>query len=716
MAKSLLIVESPTKEKTIGKILGKNFVIKSSYGHVRDLPTKEFGVDVEKGFAPHYVVLPKAKKIIPELTRLAKDAETVYLATDYDREGESIAWHLSEILKLGKTKGRRITFHEITPSAIKEAMKHPRAIDQALVNAQVARRVLDRVVGYRLSPLLWKKVRRGLSAGRVQSVAVRLLCIREEEIARFVAEEYWTLTAFLEKSGQVFSAALYGEGGKKFDKFAFRHREPLDEAVKKLNGAAFTVSSVEPQERRRSPAPPFTTASLQQDASRRLHFSTSRTMIVAQQLYEGIELGAEGAVGLITYMRTDSVQVAKEAQAEARQWIEKKFGKEHVPPKPRVYKTKNKVAQEAHEAIRPTKPSRTPDEVRDFLTDEQFKLYQLIWQRFMAGQMADAVYDTLTVDIGAAGYVFRAAGRTLRFAGFLAVYGESEDEKSQEETPPLPPLAAGDNLALKELKPEQHFTEPPPRYNEASLVKTLEEHGIGRPSTYAPIIQTILDRGYVRLEDRRFYPTDLGKMVDKQLTDHFPDVVDVGFTAKIEDSLDRIASAEEDWKKVINDFYAPFVKDLERAEKKMERVQIKPVETEEKCPRCSELMVIRENRYGRYLACRNYPTCRTTIALDRDGKKILPEPTSELCPNCGKAMLMRTRGRLRFLACSGYPECRTTFSVDKDGNKIIRPKPEMTDQKCEKCGKPMLKRVGKRGPFLACSGFPRCRNIKKIPA
>ncbi len=721
MTKALLIVESPTKERTIGKMIGNDFLIRSSYGHIRDLPSKELGVDVEKGFEPAYVLLPKAKKIVPELSKLSAKATSVFLATDYDREGESIAWHLCKALKLDKKKAKRITFHEITREAIQEAMKHPRDIDEDLVNAQMARRVLDRLVGYRLSPLLWKKVRRGLSAGRVQSVAVRLICGREEEVKKFKPEEYWRLTAFLEKEGKVFPAGLVSDGKNKFDKFAFRSGQALDLVLKKLADSphGFTVRSVDPKERKRSPAPPFTTATLQQDASRRLHFSSSRTMIVAQQLYEGIEVSpGEGPEGLITYMRTDSVNVAKEAQAQAVSWVSSQYGKDHLPHKPRIYKTKSKGAQEAHEAIRPTKPSRTPESIRKFLQPEQFKLYELIWQRFMASQMTEALYDTLAVDIESAGYFFRANGHALKFPGFLAVYGEvvdedaKKEEKEENETKTLPSMSVGDVLNLKELKPEQHFTEPPPRFNEASLVKTLEEHGIGRPSTYAPIIHTIVERGYVRLEDRRFFPTDLGRVVDQQLVVHFPEIVDVGFTAKIEEKLDDIASSDEDWKKVVSSLYTPFVRDLDRAEKKMERIQIKPIETEEICPKCKSQMNIRENRFGKYLACASYPDCKTTFPLDRNGQKIVPQPTSEKCPNCGKDMVMKSRGRIRFLACTGYPECKTTFSVDKDGNKIIRPKPEMTDEKCQKCGKPMLKRVGKRGPFLACSGFPRCRNIK----
>ncbi|MGQ0645073.1 MAG: type I DNA topoisomerase [Elusimicrobiota bacterium] len=713
--KSLLIVESPTKEKTIGKILGKDFVIKSSYGHVRDLPARELGVDVKNGFEPDYIPLPKSKKILPDLAKHAEQADKVYLATDYDREGEAIAWHLTQLLGLDKKKARRITFHEITSQAIQEAIKNPRDIDEDLVNAQTARRVLDRLVGYKLSPLLWRKVRRGLSAGRVQSVAVHLLCLREAEIEKFTPEEYWTLAALLEKSGQEFTASLHSGPQGKFDKFAFRTREPLDEVLKKLEGASYIVKSVEPKERRRSPAPPFTTASLQQDSSRRLHYSASRTMVVAQQLYEGVDLGPEeGAVGLITYMRTDSVQVAAEARAAAAAHIEKTYGKNFLPPQPRVYKTKTKRAQEAHEAIRPTQPSRTPDSVKKDLSPEQFRLYELIWQRFMASQMADAVYDTVTADIAASDYIFRAAGRTLKFAGFLSVYKETEEESGAEGA--LPPLAAGDAPVLNKLLPEQHFTEPPPRYNEASLVKTLEEHGIGRPSTYAPIIQTILDRGYARLEERRLYPTELGRLVDRQLSDHFPDIVDTGFTAKVEDKLDGIAGGNLPWRDVIKEFYDPFARDIQKADTAMEAVKIKPKETDEKCPKCGKGMLLRENRFGRYLACADYPACRTTFPVDKEGKKVEPIATSEVCPKCSKPMAMKVRGRSRFLACTGYPDCRTTFSVDREGNKIIRPAPEPTNLKCRKCDRPMLKRFGKRGPFLACSGFPKCRNIQSVAA
>ncbi|MBK8575495.1 MAG: type I DNA topoisomerase [Elusimicrobia bacterium] len=725
MAKSLLIVESPTKERTIGPMLGKDYVVRSSYGHIRDLPKKGLGVDVENGFKPSYVVMPRAKKNLDELVKLAGAADRVYLATDLDREGESIAWHLSKVLKLTKGKTKRITFHEITKAAIQEALQHPRDIDEHLVDAQVARRVLDRLVGYRLSPLLWEKIRPGLSAGRVQSVAVRLICAREEEIEKFKAEEYWTLTALLEKEGQAFTAGLYAQGATKFNKFSFRQKGAVDAVLADLKGASYAVASVEPKERRRSPAAPFTTASLQQDSSRRLHYSVSRTMVIAQQLYEGVEVApGEGPVGLITYMRTDSVQVARVAQSEAAEFIKKTYGQDHLPAKPRTYKTKSKSAQEAHEAIRPSQPSRTPESVRAFLDPDQFKLYELIWRRFMASQMADAIYDTVTADISAQKYLFRAAGHTLKFPGYLAVYGEVADEDAKkdgdESSTALPPLSAGDPLDLKELRPEQHFTEPPPRYNEASLVKTMEEHGIGRPSTYAPIMHTIVDRGYVRLEERRFFPSSLGRVVDGQLLVHFPEIVNVDFTAKMEDSLDEIAAARAEGEEVLKNFYGPFEAEIQKAGTAMEKIEIKPEASDEKCPKCQAPMGIRENRNGRYLACSRYPDCKSTIPIDRSGKKIVPEQSKEVCPNCGLAMVVRVgrgfgRRPTRYIACTGYPACKTTFSIDKDGNKIVRPKPEPTEEKCGKCGRMMWKRVGKRGPFLACSGFPKCRNIKPFP-
>lgn len=672
MPKYLVIVESPTKEKTISKFLGAGFTVRASYGHIRDLPKSKLGVDVEKDFTPQYVSTPRAKKILPELKKLSAESSEIYLATDYDREGEAIAWHLEQALKIPKQKVKRITFHEITPEAIKGSLKSPRDIDMDLVDSQQARRILDRLVGYKLSPLLWRKVKYGLSAGRVQSVAVRLICDREEEIEKFTAQEFWSVQAELKKQDDKntvnplpsFLANLVGKGDKKFDKLEFKNKEAADAVLKDLEGAQWRVANIEAKERRRSPFAPYTTSTMQQDASRRIGFSAARTMKTAQQLYEGISIGDEGNVGLITYMRTDSVNIAESAKKEAKQFIEKTYGANFIPPKPRVYKTKTKGAQEAHEAIRPTSLLRTPESVKQYLSPDEFKLYDQIWRRFAASQMADAVYDTVGVDISAKDYLFRASGRTLKFSGFLEVYMvEEEDEKEGA----LPLLTVQEALDLVNLLPEQHFTEPPPRYNEASLIKALEEHGIGRPSTYAPIIHTILDRLYVRLDQRRFFPTALGRLVNEILKRHFPKIVDIAFTADVEEKLDQVAEGKTGWTKIVQEFYRPLEENLAEAEKNLER------------------------------------------------QKVAPQKTNEICPKCGKPMVLRDSRRGQFLACSGFPDCRTTFSVDKNGNKIVRPAPEMTAEKCEKCGAAMLKRIGKRGPFLACSAFPKCRNIKRVP-
>jgi len=665
MPKYLVIVESPTKEKTISKFLGPNFTVKSSYGHIRDLPKSKIGVDTEHNFEPQYVAVAKAKKILPELKKLSASATNVYLATDYDREGEAIAWHLKEALKLPDDKVRRITFHEITADAIKDAVSKPRAIDLDMVNSQQARRVLDRLVGYKLSPLLWRKIKYGLSAGRVQSVAVRLICDREEDIEKFKPLEFWSIEAELKKASgdtRPFRAALIAKGDTKFEKLDFKTQSAADAVLSELAGASYRVARIELKERRRSPFPPYATSTMQMDASRRIGFSASRTMRVAQKLYEGIALGGEGEVGLITYMRTDSLNISETARKEARQFVEKTYGANFLPAKPRLYKTKAKGAQEAHEAIRPSAVKRTPEEIKKYLSADEYKLYDLIWRRFVASQMNDALYDTVSADIAAKEYTFRATGRTLKFSGFLEVYAVT-DEDEQETS--LPALTEQELLDLLKLMPEQHFTEPPPRFNEASLIKALEEHGIGRPSTYAPIISTILDRTYVRLEQKRFFPTNLGRLVNDILKKHFANIVDIEFTAAVEEKLDQVAEGAVEWTKVVGEFYRPLEKDLEEAEKNLVR------------------------------------------------QKVEPQKTEEICPNCGKFMVLRDSRRGQFLACSGFPECRTTFSIDREGNKIIRPKPEITDEKCEKCGRPMLKRVGKRGPFLACSGFPKCRNIKK---
>lgn len=679
---------------------------------MRDLPQRKLGVEIENNFEPTYVVLPRAKKFLPELNKMAKNAKAIYLATDYDREGEAIAWHLAKLLKVPVEKLKRITFHEITPEAIKAALADPRPLDDNLVQAQMARRVLDRLVGYKLSPLLWKKVKRGLSAGRVQSVAVHLICDREKEIENFKAQEYWTLSAFLQKSGfSPFWAHLYGHGTHRYDRLELTVQEQVDKIIHDLNGGRYKVAKLDKKERRRQPSPPFTTATLQQEASHRLGFRAQRTMLIAQQLYEGIDLGSAGSTGLITYMRTDSTSVSKAAQADAARYIEEKFGKDLLPPKARVYKTKAKAAQEAHEAIRPTSVLKDPESIKNFLSPEQYKLYKLIWDRFVASQMADAVYDTVTVDIETDphSYIFRANGRTLKFQGFLALNPLLEESDSNHEK--LPDLAVGDRLDLKSLKPEQHFTEPPPRYNEASLVKTMEEQGIGRPSTYAPIIHTIIQRGYVRFEDRRFVPTELGKTVDKQLVDNFSEIVDVNFTAELEALLDHVADGRVKWQKVIKNFWGPFSKKLATAETAMVVTKPKAQETDEKCEKCGAVMVVRESRFGKFLACSKYPVCTYKVSLDKSGQMVKPEETGEKCELCGRAIVVRMGRRGKFLACSGYPSCRFTKSLSQP-KKASEP----TGEKCENCGKEMVLKNGRFGEFLACSGYPQCKTIKKTAA
>ncbi len=721
---SLVIVESPTKEKTLSRFLGKGYVVKSSYGHLRDLPKKSFGLDVKNHFEPMYEILTRGKKILPELKKLAAAAPMIYLATDYDREGESIAWHLSELLNAPEDRVQRITFHEITPDAIKDAIKSPRKIDRHLVDAQVARRALDRIVGYRLSPLLWEKIKRGLSAGRVQSVAVKLICEREAEIEKFNKQEYWSLTVELEKNKgkhAPFMAHVIEWEGKKIEKLDISDEKTAKEISADLDSAAYAVRSVLPKERRRQPAPPFMTSTLAQDSSHKLGYSAKKTMSVAQTLYEGVEIDGN-TVGLITYMRTDSLNIAAVAQKEALEYIEANYGKENLPPKPRIYKTKSKGAQEAHEAIRPTSVLRTPKSLKESLSPEQYRLYDLIWKRFVASQMAEAVYDTVTVEIDAKAArsgVLRATGSRVKNPGFLSVYGVDDDEEASadgKKEAKIPPLAAGEDLKKVQVVPEQHFTEPPPRFNEASLIKILEQYGIGRPSTYAPIVDTILSRGYVRLQERKFFPTELGQIVNKQLTQHFPDIVDTGFTAKIEEKLDEVAEGAHRWNQVVEEFYGPFEKDLKQAEAKMEKVNIQPKDSGEICPSDQGRMLIRESRFGKYLCCENFPKCNYKISLDLDGKKILPQVTDEKCHKCGSPMAVKIGRRGKFLACTAYPKCRNIIGLDKDGNKVIRPEPQMTDKKCHKCGSAMLLRVGKRGPFLACSAFPKCRNIQKAEA
>lgn len=739
----LVIVESPAKERTISRLLKGKYVVKSSYGHVRDLPVRKIGVDVEDEFAPQYVVLPRAKKIMAELKPLVGKSPFVYLATDPDREGESIAWHLVELLNLKEDRIRRITFHEITPAAINEAIASPRQIDANLVSAQQARRVIDRLVGYKLSPLLWAKIQSGLSAGRVQSVAVRLLAERDREIKEFASETYWTLTAVLEKPGAPppFESKLWVWKGEKiestrtFDLFAepyrvkasnLRNAEEVKDIETRLSSGTFKVVKVEKKEIRRRPAPPFSTSTLQQAASQKIGFAAERTMRTAQTLYEGVDLGTPDPVGLITYMRTDSFSVSRVAAEEAAQLIKGKYGPSYLPAQPPVYQTKSRGAQEAHEAIRPTSVGRTPEEVRKFLNPDQARLYELIWKRFMASQMVEAVYDTVSADIENGQAVFHSTGRSLKFDGFLRAFSngsrvaeetpEEDLEAAAEEGMKLPLLKEGDSVSLASLKPEEHLTSPPPYYNEASLIRAMEKHGIGRPSTYAPTIKTIVDRGYVRRnpKDRRLIPSDLGLLVTAKLKIHFPDVVSLSYTAEVEEKLDSIAEGRSKWVKVVRDFYAPFLAALDAAAKTMEVSRVAPQQSDEKCPLCGSPMLIRESRFGKYLSCTAFPKCKGKIQLTPEGKKVVLETTGEKCDMCGKDLVIRVGRKGKFLACAGYPACKNTYSLDAEGKKIEDSRPLLSSRLCNKCSSPFWLRKGKRGFFLACSAFPKCRNIKPV--
>lgn len=662
---NLVIVESPTKARTISRFLGGDFVVKSSYGHIRDLPKKELGVDVEHDFQPKYVIPAKARRNITELKKDIQKSNTVILATDEDREGEAIAWHLVQALGLNKLKTKsekrktieRIVFHEITKKAIEEALKSPREIDQDLVDAQQARRILDRLVGYKLSPFLWKKIARGLSAGRVQSVAARLIVEREREIEKFKPEEYWSITAFLETTNneqkiKEFPAQLVKIGEKTLDKFDVKTQDEAEKVVKNLEGASYVVQSAERNEVRRSPLFPFTTSTLQQDAAKKLHFSVKQTMMLAQQLYEGIELDQEGSVGLITYMRTDSVNLSEESLGKAKEYIIGKFGDEYFEQ--RRYRTKSKTAQEAHEAVRPTESHRTPDNVKQYLTPQQFKLYTLIWRRFVASQMSKAIFDATTIDIQAGEHTFRANGSTMKFDGFLKVYPMNFEENE------LPVVKNGEELDLKELKPEQHFTKPPPRYNEASLIKTLEKEGIGRPSTYAPIISTIQTRNYVNKDKSRyFHPTEIGIMVNDLLVAHFPQIVDIKFTSKMEDKLDDIANRKTKWVPVIKSFYDPFAARLKEKYEEVSKEEVTQMEkTGEKCEKCGSDMIVRMGRYGKFVACSNFPACKNILKENRE--KVEPEKTGESCEKCGGDMVIRTGRFGKFIACSHYPKCKNT--------------------------------------------------------
>ncbi|MDK2984925.1 MAG: topoisomerase [Clostridia bacterium] len=679
-AKTLVIVESPAKAKTIGKFLGKKYYVKSSMGHIRDLPKSQLGVDIENGLKPKYITIRGKGDILKKLREAKKKADKILLASDPDREGEAIAWHLQKALKVPSDSLCRIEFNEITKDAIKEALKNPRQIDINRVDAQQARRVLDRLVGYKLSPLLWRKIKKGLSAGRVQSVAVKLICDREDEIEKFEPEEYWSLTANLKsekKSKGIIEAKLYKIGDKKAE---IKSQAEMDEILSELKNKIFLLEDIKRKEKRKNPLPPFTTSSLQQDAYRRLNFTAKKTMRIAQQLYEGIELGKEGSIGLITYIRTDSTRIADVAQKDAKEYIVEKFGKDYVPEKPRQYVSK-KQAQEAHEAIRPTYISKDPQSVKNYLSRDQYRLYKLIWERFTASQMAAAIYDTTTFIIKAGNYEFRASGSIIKFSGFMEVYDLSNKEKDKI----LPDLEKGIELILEKLDPKQHFTQPPPRYSEALLVKTLEELGIGRPSTYAPIISTILDRGYVIREDKQLKPTELGYLVTEMLSEYFNEIIDVEFTANLEDKLDKIEAGKANWVEVVKEFYAPFSKDLEKAENEIGKIELEEEVSDEVCEKCGRNMVIKHGRYGKFLACPGFPDCRNT--------KPLLEEVGVKCLKCGGDIVVRKskKGRI-FYGCSNYPNC----------DFVSWKKP--VGEKCPECGEILVEhKIKKGGEKIICS-------------
>ncbi len=685
---NLVIVESPAKAKTIQKYLGKGFIVKSSYGHVRDLPKSKIGVDVEDNFTPNYIIPPKAKDHIADLKKAAKKADIIYFATDEDREGEAIAWHLYEVLAPDPKKAKRITFAEITKSAITKAIENPRELDINLVNAQQARRVLDRLVGYELSPLLWNKVRRGLSAGRVQSVAVRLIVEREQEIAAFKSDEYWSVDALLSKDGKEFAASLKAKNGDAITKLGIKNKKEADTVLQELEGATYTVQTVTSKERHRTPPAPFTTSTLQQAAFNQLGYSSKKTMMIAQGLYEN---------GHISYMRTDSLNLAAEATAKAREAITKLFGKEYALDTPRIYTKKSKGAQEAHEAIRPTDPAVTPDELSASLEISEGKLYRLIWQRMIACQMAPARLNQTSIDIAANKYTFRATGMSVIFDGFVRALGA----KAAFEETLLPEISEKDTLALNKLNHEQHFTQPPARYSEATLVKALEEHGIGRPSTYAPTIDTVQKRGYVeKNEEKRLQPTEIGTLVNSVLTEHFPKIVDIEFTANMESSLDDVASGEKEWQPVIKDFYDPFHALIKVKDKELKKEDLTQEATDEKCPKCGSPVVIKLGRFGKFKACSNYPDCKHTEPLG-DEKKLEEEYSGKMCPDCGKPLIVK-RGRFgAFLGCSGYPDCKHITPIVKD-----------TGVACSACGKGKIiekkSRYGKT--FYACDQYPACKN------
>ena len=686
---NLVIVESPTKAKTIERYLGKNFKVVASKGHLRDLPKSKMGVDIEHNYEPHYISIRGKGDLIKSLKKEAAKADAVYLASDPDREGEAISWHLAHLLGLDLNAPIRVEFNEITKDAIKEAFKNPRKIDMDLVDAQQARRILDRLVGYTLSPILWKKVKKGLSAGRVQSIAVKLIIDRENEIKAFVPEEYWTLEGQFKKEKKTFTANYYGTSSEK----ATLEKEKTVKAVMAeiSEKKPFTVTKVTKKERKRNPAAPFTTSSLQQDASNRLNFRTRKTMMVAQQLYEGVSLGRSGSVGLITYMRTDSTRISATAQNEASEFIEKEFGKEYALASKRAVKNAD-GAQDAHEAIRPSSVLRTPDSIASYLTKDQLKLYTLIWSRFVASQMTAAVYDTVQVDLEQNNHVFKANGSTIKFAGYQKVYQDNAEAKKGNV---LPEMQVGDEVQLAKLSPEQHFTQPPARYSEATLIKTLEEIGVGRPSTYAPTIETIQKRYYVKLVSKRFEPTELGYVVHQMIEQYFPNIVDTHFTASMEDNLDLVEEGKEEWVQVIDKFYQPFKVEVDKAEVEIEKVQIKDEPAGFNCEKCGHPMVIKLGRFGKFYACSNFPECHHTQAIVKD--------IGITCPTCGKGKVIERKSKKNrlFYGCDRYPECEFV-SWDKP-----------IGRNCPKCDHYLVEKKGRGGKQIACSNCDYKEAVQK---
>ncbi len=730
MAKSLVIVESPAKAKTIKKFLGKNFDVEASSGHLVDLPSSKLGVDIEHDFNPQYVVIKGKSKYLNQLKKAAKDAEKVYLASDPDREGEAIAWHIADKLNI-RDKSHRVLIHEITENAVKESISHPTTLSQDRFEAQQARRILDRLVGYQVSPILWRKVRKGLSAGRVQSVALRIVVEREREIEAFKTEEYWTIESELKRvqddRSSSFIANLASFEGEKVSISNGSQANSIVDAVKNEN---FTVNSIERKERKKNALPPFITSTLQQEASRKLRFPVKKTMSVAQKLYEGKDLGKEGPVGLITYMRTDSVRISENAIKEARELIKESYGDKYIPSRPNTFKVK-KASQDAHEAIRPTYVQKHPDSVKEYLTEEEFKLYKLIWQRFVASQMKPIVYDQTTIEIQAGKGIFRATGSIMKFPGFSAVYlegkEEEEEEKEKEEMRKLPDVSEGEVLDLLGVEGKQHFTQPPPRFTESSLVKVLEEKGVGRPSTYATILSTIQDRDYVNKEKNRLKPTLLGCSVNDLLIEGFPEIMDVQFTADMEEKLDSVEEGDVNWVELLKAFYKGFSGRLDKAQESMKSLKREGIPTEIDCEKCGAKMIIKWGKKGEFLSCSRYPDCKNAKAFEYDpegninvierAEPVLREDIK--CDKCSAPMAIKRSRRGEFLACSRYPDCKNAkaFEYDPEGNiKIIeKAEPEIReDIKCEKCGKPMAVRKGRFGKFLGCTGYPKCRNIKGI--